>query len=213
VPFSNAFSQLFTQYSVIAWVVFGLVMVGLLAAIVMSWYRTRRGLGPSQQDKASRLEKGYIAALIGMVIFLVISSFAANAKDFPDPPKPAAQVRVTSYQWCWRFRYEGTPVASNGQCQGSQRLLPVLVVPAGQPVRLDVTSADVVHAVWVPQWRFKLYAYPGITQHLTITIPRTGRWIGRCAQLCGLYHYEMDFYLRAVSPAAFTRFLHAGVTP
>jgi cytochrome c oxidase subunit II len=214
MPFSNAFSPIFTQYSVIAWVVFGLVMVVLLVAFAVSGYRTRRGLGASQKNTADRVEMSYIAALVGMAIFLIISSFAANAKVFADPPKPAVRVRVLGYQWCWRFSYEGTPAVSTGQCQGEQqRLLPVLVVPVGQPVRLDVTSADVVHAVWVPQWRFKLYAYPGLTQHITITIPRAGRWIGRCAQLCGLYHYEMDFYLQAVPSAAFRTFLRTGAIP
>jgi cytochrome c oxidase subunit II len=213
VPFSNAFSSIFLQYAVIAWVVFGLVMAVLLTAIGMSWHRTRRNLGASQRNTADRVEMSYIGALVGMVIFLTISSFSANAKDFPnDPPKPAVRVQVLGYQWCWRFSYEGTPVVENGQCQG-ERLFPVLVVPVGQPVRLDVTSADVVHAVWVPQWRFKLYAYPGLTQHLTVTIPRPGRWIGRCAQLCGIYHYEMDFYLQAVPPAAFRTFLRTGAIP
>jgi cytochrome c oxidase subunit II len=214
MPFSNAFSQIFIQYEVIAWVVFGLVMVALFTVIVVSWRRGRRGLGPSQRNTADRTEMSYIAALVGIAIFLTISSFAANAKDFPgDPPRPMAQVRVLGYQWCWRFSYEGTPVTVNGQCEGNDVLLPVLVVPVGQPVRLDVISADVVHAVWVPQWRFKLYAYPGFTQHLTITIPRPGRWIGRCAQLCGIFHYKMDFYLQAVSPAAFRTFLRTGAIP
>jgi cytochrome c oxidase subunit 2 len=86
----------------------------------------------------------------------------------------------------------------------------VLVVPAGEPVRLDVTSADVIHAVWVPQWDMKLYAYPGIVQSLTVTIPRDGRWIGRCAQLCGLFHYDMDFWLQAVPAAAFKSYLRTG---
>ena len=214
MPFSNAFSQIFIQYMVIAWVVFGLVVAVLLAAIVLSWRRKRQGLGPSQRNEANRVEMSYIAALVGMAIFLTIASVTANAKDFPDPPKPAARVQVVGYQWCWRFRYEGTPTTSVGQCQqGNGEQLPVLVVPVGKPVRLDVTSTDVVHAVWVPQWRFKLYAYPDITQSLTVTIPRIGRWIGRCAQLCGLYHYEMDFWLQAVSPAAFKTFLRTGAIP
>jgi cytochrome c oxidase subunit II len=209
VPFRNAFSQLFTQDVIIAWVVFGLVLCCLTGAMLYGRRRGRLGQGPSRKAKATRVELGYLAVLTGMTIFLVISSFSANARDYPDPPKPAVRVMVTGYQWCWRFQYEGTSRTQTGQCQGL-RDLPVLVVPTGEPVRLDVTSADVVHAVWVPQWRFKLYAYPGHIQSLTVTIPRTGQWIGRCAQLCGLYHYEMDFYLRAVPPAAFTTFVRTG---
>ena len=210
MPFQSAFSQLFTQDTIIAWVVFGLVIAGLTGAMLYSWRRGKRGQGPSRRAEANKLELGYAAALAGMVVFLVISSFSANAKDYPDPPKPTVTVAVTGYQWCWRFHYQGTAVTATGQCESSQQKLPVLVVPAGEPVRLEVTSADVIHAVWVPQWKVKLYAYPGIVQTLTVTIPRAGRWIGRCAQLCGLYHYDMDFWLQAVPAAAFKSFLRTG---
>jgi cytochrome c oxidase subunit II len=209
VPFESAFSQLFTQDTIIAWVVFGLVLLGITAAMVYSWYRGRKGKGPLKLAEANKLEFGYLGALIGMFIFLVVTGFSANAKDYPDSPKPTASVAVTGYQWCWRFHYEGTSVTTTGQCQGL-RNLPVLVVPVGQPVRLDVTSSDVIHAVWMPQWRFKLYAYPGHVNSSTLTIPRAGKWINRCAQLCGLYHYEMWFWLQAVPPSQFQSYLRTG---
>jgi cytochrome c oxidase subunit 2 len=211
MPFEGAFSSLFTQDVTIAWVVFGLVLAVMAAAILRSWRRGRKGAPPSRRAEANRVELGYLGVLIGMMIFLVITGFAANGKDFPDPPKPAVRVLVTGYQWCWRFQYTGTPRTMSGQCQGDDpAALPVLVVPVGQPVLLDVTSVDVIHAVWVPQWKFKLYAYPGHVQGLTVTIPRAGEWIGRCAQLCGLYHFQMDFWLRAVPPATYRTFLRTG---
>jgi cytochrome c oxidase subunit II len=209
VPFNTAFSQLFSQDAIIAWVVFGLVILVMTGAMAYSWYRGRKGQGPLKLAKANRVELSYLGALAGMAVFLVISSFAANAKDYPSPPRPAATVAVTGYQWCWRFHYLGTPVTATGQCQGL-RSLPVLVVPAGEPVRLNLTSSDVIHAVWMPQWDFKLYAYPGHVSSATLTIPRAGKWMNRCAQLCGLYHYEMDFWLQAVPPSAFQRYLRTG---
>ena len=72
-----------------------------------------------------------------------------------------------------------------------------------------MTSSDVIHAVWVPYLRYKIYAYPGHVNTFTVTLTHTGRWIGRCAQLCGLFHYEMDFYLQAETPAQFDRWLRA----
>lgn len=211
MPFKGAFSQLFTQDTTIAEVIFGLILSALTGALVYSWRRARKGQGPSRRAKNNRAELSYLGGLVGIMIFLVISSFTANAKDYPDPPKPALAVRVTGFQWCWKFHYEGTARTNYGQCQGDDPAkFPVLVVPVGQPVRLDVTSNDVVHAIWVPKWKFKLYAYPYHVQHLTITIPRAGQWMGRCAQLCGLYHYEMDFWLRAVPPATFRTFLRTG---
>jgi cytochrome c oxidase subunit 2 len=211
MPFRGAFSSLFAQDSTIAEVIFGLVCLLMAGAMVYGWRRARKGQGPSRKASANRVELSYLGALAGMAIFLIISSLTANAKDYPDPPKPAATVRVTGYQWCWRFQYQGSPVTMDGQCDlNDPSKFPVLVVPAGEPVRLNVTSGDVIHAVWVPQWRFKLYAYPNHVQSLTVTIPRAGKWIGRCAQLCGLDHYEMDFWLRAVPPATFKSFLRTG---
>ncbi len=209
MPFNTAFSQLFSQDTVIAWAVFCAVILVMTGAMVYSWYRGRKGQGPLKLAKANRVELSYLGALVGMAVFLVISSFSANAKDYPDPPKPAVTVAVTGYQWCWRFHYEGTPVTATGQCQGL-RSLPVLVVPVGEPVLLNLTSSDVIHAVWMPQWDFKLYAYPGHVSSATLTIPRAGKWMNRCAQLCGLYHYEMDFYLQAVPPATFQAYLRTG---
>jgi cytochrome c oxidase subunit 2 len=212
VPFQSAFHQLFTQDATIAAVVFGLVILLLLTSLLLSWRRRRRGRDPSRRAEANKLETGYVAVLLGIAIFLMISSVYANARDFPDPPKPALRVQVIAYQWCWRFHYEGQPVTVDGQCRGGP--LPVLVLPVGRPVELDVTSVDVIHAFWVPYLRAKMYAYPGHTNSLTVTLSRPGRWIGRCAQLCGLYHYQMDFYLQAVSPSAFGQFLRArGGTP
>ena len=209
MPFRSSVSWLFNQDTTIAWVVFGLVACSMTGAMLYSRDRRRHGQGPSRVSEANRVEFGYVAALAGMVVCLEISSFSANVNDYPDPPMPADRVMVTGYQWCWRFQYEGTSRTQTGQCQGLSGL-PVLVVPAGEPVRLDVTSTDVIQAEWVPQWKFKLYTYPGHIQSLTVTIPRSGRWIGRCAQLCGVYHYEMDFWLRAVPPAQFTTFMRTG---
>jgi cytochrome c oxidase subunit 2 len=209
VPFRNEFNQLFRQDTVIAAVVFGLVVLALLTALALSRWRRKRGREPSGRAEASKLEIGYVTALAGIVAFLIVTSLAANGRELPDPPKPALRVQVTGYQWCWRFHYQGQPVTVTGDCQAGA--YPTLVLPAGQPVELDVTSVDVIHAFWLPYLRFKTYAYPGHTNSFTTTLTRTGRWRGSCALLCGLYHYEMVFYVQVVSPAAFTAFLqHSG---
>jgi cytochrome c oxidase subunit 2 len=207
VPFRNEFSQLFGQDTWIASVVFGLVVLVLVSALLLSRLRRRRGRGPSRRSEANLLEIGYVTALTGIVAFLITTSLAANGRELPDPPKPAVRVEVTGFQWCWRFHYAGQPVTVTGQCQG--RSVPTLVLPAGEPVEIDLTSADVIHAFWLPYLRFKMYAYPGHVNTFTTTMTQTGRWLGRCAQLCGLYHYQMDFYVQVVSPAAFRQFLRS----
>jgi heme/copper-type cytochrome/quinol oxidase subunit 2 len=207
VPFRQAFGWLFAQDTTIAWVVFGLVVAALTVAILLSWWRRRTGKAPARQSTANRIELSYLAALTGMAIFLVISSFAANGQDFPSDPDPAMRVDVTAFQWCWQFHYAAQPVTVTAPCQGGA--IPTLVLPAGRPVELDVTSTDVIHAFWVPYLRTKMYAYPGHVNRLTVTLTSDGRWIGRCGLLCGLYHYEMDFWLQAVPAPEFDHWLRA----
>ncbi|HLI40164.1 MAG TPA: hypothetical protein VKV35_00755 [Streptosporangiaceae bacterium] len=171
MPFTYNFRWLFRQDAAIAVVVFALIMAGIAAAVALAWRRRARGLGPSRRSQASKLEIGYVVLLLGMMVFLVDSSFTANGADHVDP-KPAMRVEVIAFQWCWRFHYEGTPVTTVGECEQPGGVpLPTLVLPAGTPVELDVTSRDVVHAFWVPHMRFKMYAYPDHTNSFTSPCP------------------------------------------
>jgi cytochrome c oxidase subunit II len=214
MPFQGEFDSLFRQDAVIAAAVFVLVVLALAGALALSWRRRRQGRPASPRASADRVEVGYVAVLSVLAVFLIATSFAANARDFPSV-KPALRVAVTAYQWCWSFRYipsgsgAGRTVTAGravaGQCH--EGAPPVLVLPTGKPVELDVTSVDVVHAFWIPALRLKTTAYPGHTDSVTVTVPRAGRWPGRCANLCGIYHYDMNFTVEAVPPAAFSQFL------
>ncbi|MHB1592830.1 MAG: cytochrome c oxidase subunit II [Streptosporangiaceae bacterium] len=209
MPFRRVFGQVFSLELVIAIVVFGLVLAAMAVAMMVSRRKRRRSEPASPREHLHAAEAIYGLALAGMAAFLVFTSFSANAEDFPrHDAKPALTVRVTAYQWCWRFHYAGQPVTVTAACAGSGRY-PTLVLPVGERVRIDLTSADVLHAFWVPHLDYKMDAFPGHVDTFTVTIPRPGRWIGRCAQLCGLYHYDMDFYLQAVPPAQFARWLKA----
>jgi cytochrome c oxidase subunit II len=203
--FQHVFGQAFGLETRIAAVVFGLVLLGIGVAIAESWRRKRRGRPAAQRSEHTKLELGYVLVLAGVVGFLIFVSFSANASFFTDPP-PALTVRVTAFQWCWRFSYTGQPVTITGQCE--QGKPPTLMLPAGRPVRVELTATDVIHSFWVPGLDVKLDAYPGHVNSFTFTL-RDGRWLGRCALLCGLYHDDMMFSVQAVPPARFDRWLHA----
>jgi cytochrome c oxidase subunit 2 len=208
VPFRHVFGQVFPLEFVIAAVVFVLVLLAMTAAAVISRSKRRRGSPAASREHWHLLEGGYGLALLGMAVFLIVTSFSANADDFPHAdPKPALVVDVTAFQWCWQFHYAGQPVTVIGACTGGR--YPTLMLPAGQPVRIDLTSRDVLHAFWVPYLDFKMDAFPDHVNTFSVTLAHTGRWIGRCAQLCGLYHYRMDFYLQAVTMAQFDSWLRA----
>jgi cytochrome c oxidase subunit II len=71
----------------------------------------------------------------------------------------------------------------------------------GEPVRVTVTSADVVHSFYVPQFLFKRDAVPGRETSFDFTVDDPGTYRGQCAEFCGIYHSRMPFSVRAVSPA------------
>lgn len=208
MSFRQVFASVFPLESVIAAVVFGLVVVAMIVAFTVSRHKRRRGMPPARREHLHKTEAVFGVALAGMAAFLVFTSFAANAKDYPAKAvKPAVTVKVTAFQWCWRFGYAGSPVTVSGACDNGK--YPVLEVPAGVPVKFDVASVDVVHAFWVPYLDTKVDAFPGHTTTFTTTVAHPGEWIGRCAQYCGLYHSEMDFWLKAVPPAQFSNWLKA----
>lgn len=217
VEFRRTFGQVFGLETTIAAVVFGLVAAAMIAAFLLSWHRRRRGRPPSVKAENNRLEIGYVAVLAGMAAFLVTTSLTSNAHVTSGPPA-ALKVRVTEFQWCWRFSYLGQPVTVTGQCASGLRPpgklpvpggLPTMVLPVGRPVQVEVTSNDVVHSFWVPALRYKIDAFPGHVNSFTLTLPHPGRWPGRCAEFCGLYHYGMDFYLQAVPPGQFASWMAA----
>jgi len=128
--FQHVFDRVFGLESTIAGVVFGLVIIGMLAAFAESRRRRRRGLAASRAAERNGLEMAYLTVLTGVVVFLIVTSLSATNSFFTSSP-PALTVRVTAYQWCWRFQYPGQPVSIGGQCEGGP--LPVMCSrPAGR---------------------------------------------------------------------------------
>jgi cytochrome c oxidase subunit II len=95
-------------------------------------------------------------------------------------------VKVIGQQFTWTFEYTGS--------DGKKFTTTQLYVPEGKSVRFDVVSKDVLHDFWVPAWRMKIDAVPGITTHYRITPVKTGHKVAYpvvCAELCGLGHAFM----------------------
>ncbi len=129
--------------------------------------------------------------------------------------KPDMTVEVVAFKWNWQFNYRDAPgaeaktVASN---LGSSDVIPLLVLPTGKKIRFEETSRDVIHSFWVPEMLFKRDVFPGnVRNTFEVTLDREGRYVGRCAELCGTYHAFMQFELVVVSPEKFDQFLAAKV--
>lgn len=194
------FGQVFSVEVAIAIAVFAVIC----AVVAVALLRARRRQAPTGASSHPRTEAAAIGVVALVAAFLVTLSFTANSR--PDP-RPSLRVSVTAFQWCWRFNYTGTGVSVTGQC--TNRDIPTLVLPTDRVIRVDITSTDVVHSMWVPYLRFKMQAFPDHVNSFDTTISTVGTFAGRCAEFCGLYHYAMDFTLKTLPPARFDAWLRA----
>jgi cytochrome c oxidase subunit II len=210
----GAFYGLFDLYVPIAAGVFALVVIALVVIVVRDRARAGRP-APSTRASAVRLEIGYAVVLALIAAFLVWRSFdsvhrvnqtVARAAPAPGAGPAGLTIAVVGAKWNWRFTYPGDVVE---QGEGPARL-PTLVVPAGRPVRIRLTSADVVHAFWIPEARFKYDAIPGRTNTFDMLFqPGVDYRDDRCSEFCGQYHEQMRFRVAVKAPAAFRTWLRA----
>ena len=206
------FRQIFSLESRIGLGVLVAVCAIVLFAVIR--FRARSGGEPSKRSKANVLEMSYALALLGFAVFLIVDTSSANARE--TQPSSAAvanalDVNVLAYQWSWQFTYPDQRITVAGKAIGQR---PTLVVPAGRPIDIALSSKDVVHEFWVPDLKYKEEAFPDHVNDFTIEVASPGRWIGRCSVYCGQFHYQMEFWLQAVTPAQFDTWssTHHGTT-
>jgi cytochrome c oxidase subunit II len=150
--------------------------------------------------------------MVGVFFF-----FTARDENYINklPPNPDVTVNVTGYQWGWQFQYPQYTVTGNGtgmvteQGQSWPGRLPLLVIPENETVRFNLVSVDVVHSFWIVPFEFKRDVVPGHPNHFEVTPIKTGSFIGRCTELCGVYHSRMLFRVKIVTPAQFRTWISA----
>src|SRR3954454_8425000 len=124
--------------------------------------------------------------------------------EAPAAGKRERVVNVTGQQFAWTFGYN----------EGGRRFTATrLYLPAGQPVKFDIRSRDVIHDFWVPAFRMKIDAVPGITTSYRITPNRRGNYDVVCAELCGLGHALMRQTAHVVTPAAYDAWVKRQTAP
>ena len=152
---------------------------------------------------------------------------------------PNVLVQVDAFKWNWQFEYRaidgqttdtvypGKQNKVNGlnnslylSTTGSNSEVPVLVIPVGRTIQIIEHSQDVIHSFWVPEFLFKRDVIPygteaqqaksGLADNRFEFTPTTlGSYVGRCAELCGTYHSQMNFEVRIVTQQVFTKYLAA----
>jgi cytochrome c oxidase subunit 2 len=138
------------------------------------------------------------AVLVTAISIVSAIVLAQNSHAGNDP----VRIGVLGRQFAWQFTY------ANGQKSG------FLEVPVNRKVELDITSDDVIHSFWVPQFSQKQDAVPGAHNKLVITPIKLGTFPVICTELCGLGHSLMRSYAKVVPQAEFATFMkNAGKQP
>ncbi len=185
----------------------GAVVVGLLAFALVRWRRRPGDADPSQRANNYPLEIGWTIVPLLIVLGLFVATYRAEARIDAVAAHPAAIVAVDAYRWGWTFAYRGGPTvggASSGPPSlGVVHETPELVLPLGETTRIELSSLDVDHGFWIPDFLFKRDAIPGQTTAFDLSPTKLGTFEGRCSAFCGLQHAVMGFRVRVVTPSAF----------
>ncbi len=201
-----------------AWAVGIVVWGGILWAII---FHRKRGKQLPQQVRYN-LPIEILYTVLPFIMVGVLFYFTARDENYIDklPKHPQVIVNVTGFQWSWQFQYPQFKVPGNTGAHSvvtetgamwdpsaTVQHLPVLEIPAHETVQFNLTSIDVIHAFWVVPFEFKRDVIPGYANHFAVTATKTGSFIGRCSELCGVYHSRMLFKIRVVSPAKFRQWI------
>lgn len=188
---------LFTSMTILC----GAVALGVCIVLVFFCVRYREGnLDVKRGVVGRRLGVELTWTLVPLAIFLVL--FAWAAYDFVGlyrVPDNALPVYVVAKQWMWKLQHR------NGK-----REINELHLPLGQPVRLVMTSQDVIHSFYIPQFRIKQDVVPGRYTGLSFTPTQLGQFDLFCSEYCGSEHSRMIGRIVVMTPADYARWLGSG---
>jgi cytochrome c oxidase subunit 2 len=177
---------------------FSLLIAGLIVYYAIKFRRR------AHDQIGARIEGGKILEITWTIIpfVIVMSIFVWGASVFfamSRPPDDAINVYVVGKQWMWKFQH------LNGQ-----REINELHVPVGRPVKLVMTSEDVIHDVYVPGFRVKADVIPGRYTSLWFEPTKPGRYHLFCAEYCGTRHSGMIGEVVVMAPDEFQAWLSSG---
>lgn len=212
----------FDLHMIIFWIC---VVIGVAVFGVMFWsifhHRKSRGAKAHHFHENTVVEVVWTLVPFFILVAMAVPATATLIKMY-DPSDADIDIQVTGYQWKWRYQYLGedidffsnmsTPLeqVNNQQAKGENYLLEVdrpLVIPAGKKVRFLLTSADVIHSWWVPDFAVKKDAIPGFINEAWTRVDEPGIYRGQCAELCGKDHGFMPVVVEVKPQEEFEQWL------
>lgn len=209
-------------------VVIGILVFGAMAFAMFKFRKSKGAVPDKDFVHSTKLE---IIWTVVPVALLVLMAFPATSKLIAmyDTRESQMTVKITGYQWMWKYEYLGENVAftsrldrKSDELRQSKKLVTqadhehylldvdnVLVLPTDTKIRFVITADDVIHAWWVPALGWKQDAIPGIVNEAWTDIREPGIYRGQCAELCGKDHGFMPIVVRAVPKAEYQQWLAA----
>ena len=216
---------LWMHNNIVVWILIAIcVFVAALLLWVIVRYNRRANPIPSKTSHNTLLEVVWIAIPVLILLVVFVPSMKLLAHQYKTPPADAITIKATGNQWYWTYSYP-----DNGGFEVNSNMLPAaeakkrgepaqlaadfrLVVPVGEPIRMQTFGADVIHSFAVPSLWFKLDAVPGRINERLLTIKEPGVYYGQCSELCGARHGYMPIVVEALPRAQFNAWVltHAG---
>ncbi len=192
-------------------VVFGVMFYALYA------HRKSRGHEAATFSHSSTLEVVWTVIPFLILVGLAVPSTATLLR-MEDTRDAELTIKVTGYQWKWRYEYLDQGIAffsslatprsqiENREEKGEHYLLEVdnpVVIPAGKKVRFLITANDVIHSWWVPKFGVKKDAIPGYINEVWANVAEPGLYRGQCTELCGKDHGFMPVVVEVKAQSDF----------
>ncbi|CAN5272759.1 cytochrome c oxidase subunit II [soil metagenome] len=202
--------QIAWGFSAIAIAVTLIIILLIGMAIRVSVRRARREPDARVEREAGGLRFIYWGVGLSMPVLVAMAvwNFVATRAVAQPPSAPALTVAVTGHRWWWEIRYSDANHPDRVVTTANQ-----LVIPTGVPVRIELTSGDVIHDFWVPKLGPKMDMIPGRTNVTWLEARDPGTYRGQCAEYCGLEHARMAFEVSAMPPGEFARWIEAERAP
>jgi cytochrome c oxidase subunit II len=193
-----------------AWAV-GAFTWALMIWAAFAYRRRRQDEVPNQTQYNLPIEVLYTVVPLIMILGLFWFTARDQTEILSMENDQSQTVNVVGFRWSWAFNYLDEDVYDIGLPVGENTTNepPTLVLPVGEKVRFELTSPDVIHSFWVPNWLFKMDVIPGKTNAFEVTPDKLGTFPGRCAELCGTDHARMLFNVKVVDRSEFNQHVAA----
>jgi cytochrome c oxidase subunit 2 len=173
----------------------GVIFVGVWAVLGIALWRFRHRPGQVPHRVHGNVLIEIIWTVMPAVLLLVIAvpAYSTLMAQEHFPPIDLT-VEVVGHQWYWEYKYPDSGLTLSNQ---------PLRLPADRNVKLILTSADVIHNWYVPDFATKISTIPGRINQMWLRVDKPGTYIGQCAELCGSLHARMGITVEAMPPERF----------